>query len=156
MTMSKVAPAMPTRIAAVTPRRCSRPDRKRQIDDRGDHQHAGDQHPRHALAEPPEHRQPDAVDDPRPQEFEIVGEEDEREGGDRRLVDAVLLQARGQRRADHRVGKARRDAEEQGRERRGFGVGPDARRKRLRQPRVVPQLQSSPCSLPSPEIITQS
>ena len=82
-----------------------------------------------ALAEPAEQWQADAVDDPGPQEFEIIGEEDEREGGDRRLVDAVLLQSRGQRRADHRIGKAGRDAEEQGAERCRFGVGPDARRK---------------------------
>ena len=55
---------------------------EREVDDRGDHQRPGDQHPRHALAEPAEHRQPHAVDDPGPEEFEIVGEEGEREGGD--------------------------------------------------------------------------
>ena len=96
----------------------------------------GHQHPRNALTEPAQDRHPHAVHDPRPQEFEIVGEEDEREGGDRRLVDAVLLEPRGQRRADHRVGKARRDAEEEGRERRGFGIGPDACRQH-RAPALV-------------------
>ncbi len=41
------------------------------------------------------------------------------------LVMPVLRQPRGQRRADHRIGKARRHAEEEGRDRRLFGIGPD-------------------------------
>ena len=43
-----------------------------------------------------------------------------------RLVDAVLRQPRGQRRADHRVRKAGRDAEEEGRDRRRLGVRAEA------------------------------
>ena len=97
-----------------------------EIGDRGHDQHAGDDQPGHALPEPAEHGDADAVDDPGPEELEIVDEEGEREGGDRRLRDPVLRQPRRQRRADHRIGKARRDAEEEGRDRRGLRIGADA------------------------------
>src|SRR3546814_7717846 len=50
-------------------------------------------------------RQPNAVDDPGPQPFEVIDQEGESEGRHRLLVDAVLRQPGGQRRADHRIGK---------------------------------------------------
>ena len=124
MTMSKVAPATPTRIAAQ--RRLVDVCRRileGEVGDRGHHQQAGEDQPGNALAEPAEQRQAHAVDDPRPQELQIIDEEGEREGGDGRLVDAVLRQPRGQRRADHRIGKARRNAEEEGGERRLLEIG---------------------------------
>ena len=98
---------------------------KPEIDDRNDHKRRREQHPRDALAEPPKQRQTHAFHHPRPQELEIVREEHEREGGDAFLVDTVLRQARGERCADHRIGKARRHAEEQRGERRGFEIGAD-------------------------------
>ena len=67
-----------------------------------------------ALPQPVEQRQFDALDCPRPQEFEIIDQEREAEGGDALLVETILRQTRGQRRADHRVGKARGDPEEEG------------------------------------------
>src|SRR5215208_5074975 len=97
MTISKLAPAMPTRIAAVTtaPTFCP-----------GSASAKLTTAAMTALPVPTEHRQANAIHDPCPEEFEIVGEEDKRERGDRRFVDPVLLEARRQRRADHRIWEA--------------------------------------------------
>src|SRR3546814_21188909 len=48
----------------------------------------------------------------------VIDQEGESEGRHRLLVDAVLRQPGGQRRADHRIGKARRYAEKKGPQRR--------------------------------------
>ena len=67
MTMSKVAPATPTRMAADGDRRQAPSlGSTAQVGDRGDDQHAGEQQPRHALAEAAEQRQAHAVDEPAP------------------------------------------------------------------------------------------
>ena len=87
---------------------------------------AGKDQPGNALTQPPEERQPDSVDDPRPEKLQIVDEEGEREGGDSRFGNAVLGQPGGQRRADHRIGKAGRNADEEGGDRRFFEIGFDA------------------------------
>ena len=128
MTMSKVAPAMPTNTAARTVAiRSACGIDQRQVDHGGDHQGAGEQQPGHALAQPADQRQAHAIDHPGPQELEVVDQKCQRERGDGLLVDAVLRQPRGQRGADHRVGKARGHAEEQRRQRRGLGVRAHAR-----------------------------
>ena len=55
MTMSKLAPAMPTRIAAVTTVLMPAAGiDQREIHDRRDDRSAGHQHPRHALPQPAE------------------------------------------------------------------------------------------------------
>jgi hypothetical protein len=100
--------------------------------DREDHQHADQPQPAATLAEAADQRQPDVVDDRRPQELEVVGKKGEREGRDRAFGDAVLREARSQRRADHREGEARRHAEEQSCEGRALDVGAHA----LRQPKA--------------------
>jgi hypothetical protein len=97
---------------------------KPEPDHPGHHQHAGEQQPRYPLAQAMQERQPHPVDQRRPQELQVVHQEGERERGDGPLVDAVLGQARGQRRADHRVGKPGGEPEKQRRQRLTLGVGP--------------------------------
>jgi hypothetical protein len=125
MTMSNVAPAKPTVRAAAATRTSDGQERHGGHDERAD-----EPQPAAALAEAPEERQPHVVDQRRPQELEVVGEERQREGGHRALADALLRQARSERRADHREGEAGGDAEEQRRERRGLEIRADA----FRQP----------------------
>ena len=98
-------------------------------DDGGHHKHAGHPQPRAALAEAAEQRDANGVDERRPQELEVVGEKGQREHGDRAFLDPVLCEPRGQRGADHRERCARRDTQEQRRQRRGFEVGTHAFRK---------------------------
>ena len=90
--------------------------------DGGDDQHADEPEPAAPLAEAADERQPDVVDDRRPQELEVVGEEGERESGHGALARAVLGKAGAQRRADHREGEARGNAEEQRRQRRALEI----------------------------------
>ena len=99
-----------------------------EIRDGGDDQQAGDDQPGHALPQAAQDRNMNAVDDPRPERLAIIDEEREREGGDVGGVDIILCEARGERRADHRIGKAGRDAEEEGRHRRALEIGPERRR----------------------------
>src|SRR5690606_20280664 len=86
---------------------------ERQVYNCCDYGSTGEKQPRDALAEPAQHRDSYAVDDPRPEHLEVVDEESEAECRDGPLVDAILRQACGQRGADHRVGKAGRDADEE-------------------------------------------
>ncbi len=97
--------------------------------DRGHHQHADQPQPAAPLAEAPDHRQPQVVDDRRPQELEVVGEESQREGRHCALADVLLGEARGEGGTDHREGEARGDAEEQG----GKGRRLEVRADRFRQ-----------------------
>ena len=69
-------------------------ERAKQYAVAGVHQSAGEDQPRHALAEPPEQRQTNTVDHPRPQPFQVVDQERERKGSDRALVDPILGEAR--------------------------------------------------------------
>ena len=136
MTMSNVAPATPTSMAASRDRR----QRRCRIDapeedDRGHHQHADEPEPRAPLAEAAEHRNANGVDQRRPQELEVVGEERQRECRDRALPDPVLREPRGERGADHREGEAGRDAEERSGQRRRF----DVRAHAFRQPAAPPK-----------------
>ena len=123
MMMSNVAPATPTRTAASR----DRAQRLLWVDaaeknDRGHHKHAGQPQPRAALAKAAEQRDANVVDERRPEELEVVREKGQREHGDRALLDPVLRESRGQRGADHCVRRARRDTEEESRQRRTLDV----------------------------------
>ena len=135
MMMSNVAPATPMVIAAIatTIERVARVG-DAEKGDGGHDQHADEPQPAAPLPVAADHRQPDVVDDRRPEKLEVVGEEGERKRGHRGLGDAVLGEARGERRADHREGEAGGDAQEQGGERRGLQVRPETLRQRLRSP----------------------
>ena len=111
---------------------------EREIDDGRDDRGARKQQPGHALAETAEQRNAHSVDDPGPEHFEVVGQESERERGDGFLVDAVLGEARGQRSADHRVRKSRRDADKKRRQRFFLQI----RREGAPQPRALRRVHS--------------
>ena len=96
---------------------------EREVHDGRDHGDAREQQPGDPLAEAAEHRDPHAVHDPGPEHLEVVGEQREREGGDRALVDAVLREPGRQRRRDHRVRESRREPDEEGGERFPLDVG---------------------------------
>ena len=102
---------------------------QREIRDGRHDEHARQQQPGHPLAEAAEQRDRHAVDDPRPQELEVVGEEGEAECRDAFLVESRLREPRRQRRADHREGKPGGDAEEESGERCALEIGPHARGK---------------------------
>ena len=51
-----------------------------EVGDRGHDQQPGEDQPRHALPKPAEQRQADAIDDPCPEELQIIDEEGQREG----------------------------------------------------------------------------
>jgi hypothetical protein len=86
-----------------------------------------DTQPRAALAEVAGDWNANGVNERRPQELEVVGEEGERESGHRAFARAVLGKASAERGADHREGEARGNAQEQGRQGRALEIGAHAR-----------------------------
>ena len=72
----------------------------RQPEECGGQQHLADEQPASPPAEALEHRQPDAVDQRRPQEFKRIGEADPRQDTDGGQVDLPLAEP-GVQRADH-------------------------------------------------------
>ena len=108
MMMSKVAPAnaMATAMKANAARESSRVG-DAEAGHRHHHQRSGQPQPAPPLAEASDERQAHVVDDRRPQELEVVGEERQREGRNCAAREAVLRKPRGQRRADHREGESR-------------------------------------------------
>ena len=97
-------------------------------------QHADEPQPAAPLSPTADHRQADVVDHRRPQKLEVVRQDGEHERGDCALGDAVLGEARGERRAQHREHEARGQAQEQRRDGRGFEIGSQP----LRQPPAQP------------------
>jgi hypothetical protein len=74
----------------------------------------------------------DRVDDPRPQELEVVGQEGKRKRGDGALPDAVLREPGGEGRGNHRVGKAGGHADEERRQRLLLEIGLQRSPQRMR------------------------
>src|SRR5439155_20621464 len=94
------------------------------------------------LPPPAQQRQSDPVDDPRPGPFEIVCQEYEGESGYGRFIDVVLFEPRGERASYHHVGKTRRNAEEEGSQRRSLKIGTKACREMAAPIRAGVRFQS--------------